>query len=236
MTRRRWIADEYSSDRAALTGAHAAHLARVLRAQAGQEYDLVVGASVRRAVITRVAPERVEFSLHETIPSSAAPEIVLLLSIFKFENFEWAVEKCTELGAARIIPVIARRTDTHLAHAAVKRVERWRKIAFEASQQSRRVSPPTIDDPMKLKDALALGFATKVLLSENENNFSLRQLLEEEIALPLAFAIGSEGGWSEEEVKMFEAARWRAVTLGTTILRVETAAISAMAIANAMLI
>ncbi len=236
MTRRRWIADEYSSDRAALTGAHAAHLARVLRAQAGQEYDLVAGESVRRAVITCVAPERVEFTLHETIPSSAAPEIALLLSIFKFENFEWAVEKCTELGAARIIPVIARRTDTHLAHAAVKRVERWRKIAFEASQQSRRVSPPTIDDPMKLKDALALGFATKVLLSENENNFSLRQLLEEEIALPLAFAIGSEGGWSEEEVKMFEADGWRAVTLGPTILRVETAAISAMAIANAMLI
>ncbi len=235
MTRRRWIADEYSSDQAALTGSNAAHLARVLRARAGQQFDLVVGERVRRAEITSVAPERVEFSLHEEIDSAAIPEIVLLLSIFKFDGFEWAVEKCTELGVARIIPVIARRTDTHLAHAAAKRVERWRKIAFEASQQSRRIAPPVIDDPMKLRDAVAMGFTTKVLLAENEKNFSIRQLLEEEISLPLALAIGPEGGWSDDEVKLFDAAGWRAVTLGRTILRAETAAISALAIVNAML-
>lgn len=236
MTRRRWIADEVSANTAALTGANAAHLARVLRARVGQEFDLVAGDRLRRAVVTRVDHERVEFSLHETLDAAALLEIVVLLSVFKFDGFEWAVEKCTELGAARIVPILARRTDSNLAHAAAKRVERWRKIAFEASQQSRRLSPPAIDDPIRLKDAVGIDFATRVLLSENEKNISLRELLERSTKLPLALAVGPEGGWSEEEEKLFASSGWSAVTLGATVLRAETAAIAALAVANAMLI
>ena len=68
----------------------------------------------------------------------------MALSIFKFDRMEWAIEKCTELGATRIVPVIARRTETHLAAAAAKRVDRWRRIVLQAAEQSRRVSPPEI--------------------------------------------------------------------------------------------
>ena len=236
MTRRRWIADEYSADTAALIGAHAAHLARVLRARVGQEFDIVAGDVVRRGAITSVSEDRVEFTLSEIVESGAAIEISMVLAIFKFDRFEWAIEKCTELGVAKIIPMIARRTDAHLAQAAQKRVERWRRIALEASQQSRRNSPPEIVDPMRLAEVVNLSFTTKVLLKENEKKSSLRDLLSAEIELPLVLAVGPEGGWSDEEVKLFETNSWRSASLGDTILRAETAAIASLAAAKTMLI
>src|SRR5438105_13886836 len=110
MTRRRWLADEVSGDHAALTGAHAAHLVRVLRAQVGQEFDIATGSQVRSGRITSIAEGRVEFVLGEVVPASALREVTLLLAIFKFDRMEWAIEKCTELGVARILPVTAQRT------------------------------------------------------------------------------------------------------------------------------
>jgi len=156
MTRRRWIADEFSDDRATLTGAHAAHLSRTLRARVGQEFEVACGDRVRTATVTSVSDDRVEFTLGEEVAASAVAPITLLLAVFKFDRMEWAIEKCTELNVTTIIPVIARRTEKHLAAVAAKRVERWRRIAREASEQSRRASPPEMRDPLKLKEALGL--------------------------------------------------------------------------------
>jgi len=127
MTRRRWIADEISGSRAFLTGEHARHLAQVLRARAGQKFDISAGGEVRRGTIVRVEPERVEFELNEAVTEASSAKVTVAISIFKFDRMEWAIEKCTELGVARIIPVIAGRTEKHLATSAAKRVERWRR-------------------------------------------------------------------------------------------------------------
>jgi 16S rRNA (uracil1498-N3)-methyltransferase len=239
MTRRRWIADEFSDDRAWLLGQNAAHLARVLRARPGQEYDLVCGERLRLGTIVSVSDERVEFSLGETTLDKAGEgggerELVLVAAIYKFDRLEWAIEKCTELGVTRIVPVIARRTDAHLATAAGKRVERWRRIAHEAAQQSRRLAPPRIDEAVKLKQALTLEAATRLLLNENEKSENFRDALAGASGA-VAFAVGPEGGWTGEEVAEFSAAGWRSVTLGPTILRAETAAIAALAAAAAIL-
>jgi 16S rRNA (uracil1498-N3)-methyltransferase len=232
MTRRRWIADEVSGNRAALIGAHAEHLARVLRARVGQEFDIAADGTVRRGRITGVAHDRVEFELGAEIPAAASSNITLLLSIFKFDRMEWAIEKCTELGAARIVPVIASRTETHLAAAAAKRVERWQRIAREASEQSRRAVPPEISQPVKLKDAVALPGGTRIVLAESEQAATLRDALQSHPAgSDIVLAIGPEGGWTEAELEAFHAAGWTSVSLGSTILRAETAAIAAMAIA-----
>src|SRR6202049_4135579 len=152
MTRRRWMADEVSGDRAALLGEHADHLVRVLRARVGQDFDIAIGEAVRRGRIALVSDDRAEFELGEQVSRADLAEITLVLAVFKFDRMEWAIEKCTELGVARIIPVIARRTETHLATAARKRVQRWRRIALQAAEQSRRTSPPDISQPFKLKD------------------------------------------------------------------------------------
>jgi len=228
--RRRWIADELDRDRAALTGQHAAHLARVLRARVGQEFDIAAGDRVRLGRVTSVGDDRVEFELGAEVEAVPQSETTVVLAIFKFDRFEWAVEKCTELGAARLVPLIARRTDAHLAHAALKRVERWRRIAHEAAQQSRRVAPPEISEPVRIKDALRLEATTRVLLAETERQASLKDFFLQDGSV--ALAIGPEGGWTEDELKMFADAGWSSASLGSTILRAETAAIAALAIAQ----
>jgi 16S rRNA (uracil1498-N3)-methyltransferase len=206
----------------------------VLRARVGQQFDIVCGELLRLGTIASVSEQRVELSLGEAVLEQCEREIVLVMAIYKFDRMEWAIEKCTELGATRIVPVIARRTDAHLAGAAAKRVERWRRIAHEAAQQSRRLRPPQIDEAVKLKSALTLEAPTRLLLNENERSEKIREALAE-AAAPVIFAVGPEGGWSEEELAQFSDAGWRSVTMGSTILRAETAAIAAMAAAAAIL-
>src|SRR3984885_13246660 len=154
MTPRPWIADTWTTTTASLTGDQAAHLARVLRAEPSQIFDVVAGGLLHRAEIITVNETRVDFILHEQLESDAALPLHLLLAIFKFDHMEWAIEKATELGIARITPILARRTEKHLAQASAKRVERWRRIALEASKQSRRTDIPEVADPITLKLAL----------------------------------------------------------------------------------
>jgi 16S rRNA (uracil1498-N3)-methyltransferase len=229
VTRRRWIADEISGHRAALVGAHAEHLVRVLRAQLGQEFDIAIGSEVRRGIIASIADGRVEFALGESVPGLQAANITLVLSIFKFDRMEWAIEKCTELGVAKIVPMISQRTDKHLAAAAEKRVERWQRIARQASQQSRRASPPEITTPIKLRDAMGIPGGSRVVLAENEQQVMLKDAIPPHADVVLA--LGPEGGWTEAELKSFRDAGWVLASLGNTILRAETAAIAAIAIA-----
>ena len=243
MTRRRWIADEITGDTAALVGEHAAHLARVLRAEVGQEFDIATGEGVRRGTITTISYDRIEFALgakqHLTL-RSAAPKITLALAIFKFDRMDWAIEKCTEIGVARIIPIIARRTDAHLASAAGKRRERWQRIVRQASEQSRRPAPPEIAAPVKQKDLGGDGVlaadALRVVLAESlagsEGDTRLGEILQSHsLAGEVALAIGPEGGWADGELTWFYEAGWIAASLGDTILRAETAAIVASALA-----
>jgi 16S rRNA (uracil1498-N3)-methyltransferase len=236
MSRRRWIADEFSGDRAALVGEHADHLVRVLRARIGEDFDIAAGESVRRGRITSVKEDRVEFELGEEISAAGMIEITLVLAIFKFDRMEWAIEKCTELGVSRIVPVISRRTDSHLAAASAKRVERWQRIARQASEQSRRTTPPEILPPIRFADALTGAAALRIVLAESEERTLLRDVLKSNAsASAIILAVGPEGGWTEDELQSFRQAGWISVSLGNTILRAETAAIAATAVVTSSL-
>jgi 16S rRNA (uracil1498-N3)-methyltransferase len=231
MTRRRWIADELSGNHAALTGEHSDHLVRVLRARVGQEFDIATGAVVRRGRIVTIQEGRVEFELGEEVSTAIVPNITLLLAIFKFDRMEWAIEKCTELAVSRIVPVIARRTDAHLASAAGKRVERWRRIAVQASEQSRRAAPPEIAAPTKLHDVVSqVTSVLRIVLAESEQQTLLRDVLDPPPGGEIVLAVGPEGGWAEDELQLFQKSGWTSASLGSTILRAETAAIAAAAI------
>jgi 16S rRNA (uracil1498-N3)-methyltransferase len=230
MTRRRWIADEVSDTHAALTGDHADHLIRVLRARAGQEFDIATGTIVRRGRIVAIKENRVEFELGQEISAEPTLALTLLLAIFKFDRMEWAIEKCTELGVSRIIPVIARRTDAHLAAASVKRAERWNRIVRQAAEQSRRATPPEITAPIKLQEAASLSGALRIVLAESERQNQLPEVLASYQQGDILLAIGPEGGWTEEELRLFQKSGWISASLGSTVLRAETAAIAATAI------
>ena len=242
MTRRRWIAEHWDEATATLMGAQAEHMARVLRAQPGMEADVVAGGHVFHAVVAAVTPGEVRFNLLTELDAQAALPVTLVMAIYKFDHMEWAIEKATELGVGVIAPVIARRTEKHLAIAADKRVERWRRLAHEAAQQSRRSDVPLIYDPVPLsaRASVAPGGA-RLVLAEQERSATLRNALDEilrtaQSELPsLELAIGPEGGWAPNEEALFDANGWRAVSLGPRILRAETAAIAALSVVASLL-
>jgi 16S rRNA (uracil1498-N3)-methyltransferase len=237
VTRRRWIAEHWDEATAIISGAQAAHMARVLRAQPGMEADVVAGGHVFHAEIAAVAVDEIRFNLIAEVQADPALPLTLVMSIFKFDHMEWGIEKATELGVAAIAPVIARRTEKHLAQAANKRAERWRRIVHEAAQQSRRSDVPLIHEPAPLAERIrAASSATRIVLAEQERTTSLREAIDEAIEEAAAempaieLAIGPEGGWAPEEEALFDANGWRAVSLGPRILRAETAAIAALAV------
>lgn len=243
-------------------GEAAHHLGRVLRAERGQVYELSDGNRVWLARVEEVKRERIGFSLIEELPAyRPAFQAALLLSIVKFDAFEFALEKATELGVSAIVPVAAARSEKALLAAAPKRAERWKKILLEASQQSRRLRIPELAALMKPEAAFSARLERqKILLSERPEAPSLRSVLEGRSSasrgIPATtqhanraigdpekhgpadggtsatLAIGPEGGWTDAE---FECARKHGfceASLGRLILRAETAAIAALASLN----
>jgi 16S rRNA (uracil1498-N3)-methyltransferase len=237
MTRRRWIAEHWDEATAVIHGAQAEHMARVLRAHPGMEADVVAGGHVFHAKVVSASPTEVRFNLTAEIQADPALPVTLVMAIYKFDRMEWAIEKATELGVAAFAPIIARRTEKHLAAAASKRVERWRRIVHEAAQQSRRSDVPLIHDPIPFASRVgAASRSTRIVLAEQERTTTLRHVIEEAAAaaeedMPsLEIAIGPEGGWAPEEAALFDANGWHAASLGPRILRAETAAIAALAV------
>jgi 16S rRNA (uracil1498-N3)-methyltransferase len=232
--RRRFFVNRLMGDRAYMTDEAAHHLARVLRAQKGQIYELSDGVRVRLARIESVARDRVEFVLLDEVPAHhPSVETTLLLSIVKFEAFEWALEKATELGVSRIAPLAASRSEKALVAAAAKRAERWKTILLEASQQSRRVNIPVLEpasSPAEQFRRQTDGLRT--LLSEQAEAPSLKTVLSATHHARAVLAIGPEGGWTDAEIEGARGAGFCEASLGKLILRTETAVVVALAIMN----
>jgi 16S rRNA (uracil1498-N3)-methyltransferase len=203
---------------------------------------VVAGGHVFHAEVAAVSADEVRFNLIAEVQADPALPVTLTLSMYKFDRMEWALEKATELGVFAVAPVIARRTEKHLAQAAEKRIERWRRIAHEAAQQSRRADVPLILDVSTLAARVrAASVSTRIVLAEQERTTTLRNAIQEAADaagkdMPsLEIAIGPEGGWAPEEEALFDANGWRAVSLGPRILRAETAAIAALAVVASFL-
>lgn len=232
--RRRFFVDKFV-DRSAVMGGDAVHhLGRVLRAQAGQFYELSDGESVWLAEIETVGRDVVQFKLVESLPAYQSPlETTLLLAVVKFDAFEWALEKATELGVSCIVPLAAERSEKGLLAAAVKRSERWQRILLESSQQSRRVKLPVLQAVAKPGVAFtAAQDVVRVVLSETTEAAPLKSVLTGKAAHSAVLAIGPEGGWTEAEFAAARGAGYQEASLGRLILRTETAVVTALATIN----
>ena len=217
-----------------LAGDAAHHLGRVLRAEPGQLYELSDGTSVWLGKIDFAGKDQIQFSLVEPLPvRTSSLDKTLLLAVVKFDAFEWALEKATELGVNRIVPLAAARSEKGLLKAAGKRAERWKKILFESSQQSRRVRLPLIDAVASPSKGFAASDSElKLLLSERAEAQSLRKLLTGRSADSVALAIGPEGGWTDEELASARKEGFQSASLGNLILRTETAVTACLASVN----
>jgi 16S rRNA (uracil1498-N3)-methyltransferase len=228
---------ELAAGRVEIHGAGFHHLARVLRARrgdrvvlfdgAGREADAVVESIGDDALVLEVAAPR------EAITGGVS--ITLLVGLLKGEKMDWVVQKATELGVARLVPVVTDRAVVRLDEArAGARLARWARIAAEAARQSRRADVPEIATPVTLAEALAAAppHALRILCHEGEAAplaGALRPTPE------LVIGVGPEGGFAPDEVTAARDAGFSVVGLGPRVLRAETAALAALAIADHLL-
>ena len=231
MTRRRFYAPPSAFNLTkrivTLTADEARHLREVLRLKPGDEVSVFDGAGKEfRARVDQARREFAELDLDEEI-EPARPEsplqITLAMALLKGEKFDLVVQKATELGVTKIVPLITRYADIKLRDEsdASKRVARWQRIALEAAKQSGRALVPEVSLPV----AVSSVFSERCLLFSEKGGQGLK-----EIENPITAIIGSEGGWSDEELEQARAAGAQIVTLGGRILRAETAAIAAAAL------
>jgi 16S rRNA (uracil1498-N3)-methyltransferase len=203
----------------------------VLRVEAGQKYEISDNRRVWLAEVGVARKNVVEFTVLEELATGDEPaETILYLALIKFERFEWAVEKATELGVTRIVPVQAQRSERGLDEGARKRVERWRRIAQEGSEQSRRLRPPRIDAPARLPEALQDASAHRIWLDERSGAPALLKAFPLGTGGAVSLAVGPEGGWADGEREQFRASGWSGTSLGPSILRAETAVCAALAV------
>lgn len=235
MARRRFFVDQVRNGRAELAGEGAEHLRRVLRAAPGDRLEISDNRSVYLAEIEGFRKGAAILRLLEPLAvDEPALRITLLASLIKFDRFEWIIEKATELGAGAIVPVAAARSERGLERAAAKRLERWRRIALESSQQCRRARLPAIEDAADFAHAVRTRDAFRYLLDEESSGPALAEALppagERPAAARVSLLLGPEGGWTGGERQAAIEAGWTRVSLGPTILRAETAAIAALAV------
>jgi 16S rRNA (uracil1498-N3)-methyltransferase len=234
--RRRFFVDQVRNGHAEINGDDARHLTRVLRVEAGQRYEISDNHSVYLAEIETSRKEHVVFRTLEKLPAQRlTPSLILCAALIKFDHFEWMIEKATELGVAKIVPVEAARSEHGLERAARKRIDRWRRIALEASQQSRRAFLPEVDEPVEFAEVLSLTAAHRFVLDEKPETAPLDRAIPtaRDASDTVALLVGPEGGWTDPERDAFVSASWTPVSLGPLVLRAETAAIAALAIVGA---
>ena len=233
MSRRRFFVPEIRRGTAELTGRDAEHLVRVLRAEVGQVYEISDNRELYLAEVETARKSQVVFRVLEKLESEPArARVTLVAALFKFDRFEWLVEKATELGVTAIQPFEAERTEKGLGRASEARRARWERIALEASQQARRAHLPEIRATVSFRVALGSSAGAKIFLDEDP---AARPMLEypQQMLQDVALMIGPEGGWTDGERQQARAEGWQACSLGRTILRAETAGIAALAIVQA---
>jgi 16S rRNA (uracil1498-N3)-methyltransferase len=225
--------ERLGGQRLTLTGPDHQHVGRVLRARPGDILTLFDGAGREvEAEVVRVAREETELSLGARRQvTGPAVALTLLCAVPRGSRMDFLVQKTAELGVARIVPVVTERSVARPDAEAGRRA-RWEKIAREAARQSGRADVPVVDAPASLAAALAApGLpARRLALFEAERKRSLRAALEGSEPAATALLVGPEGGFAPAELAAARTAGFESVGLGDRILRVETAAIVAVAL------
>jgi 16S rRNA (uracil1498-N3)-methyltransferase len=243
MTRRRFYAPPASfaldEKSVTLSAEETRHARDVLRLQAGDEVFVFDGAGREfHCTVQTIKRDSTELSvLAEVEPARPESQLIVTLAIalLKGEKFDLVIQKATELGVKRIVPLITDRADIRLRNDedAQKRVTRWRRIALEASKQAGRAYVPEIAAPIpfnvmlapatpELSDsALRLMFSERYGTSFSEATNGFADDPKEIVAV-----VGPEGGWTDEEIELARSSGWKTITLGGRTLRAETAGIT----------
>lgn len=215
-------------DRIVLEGEESRHLARVARRQAGEIVEVFDGAGLGlRAEILAIEKDRVLLrAAGRVVDRTPTLDLTVYVAPPKGERFDWLVEKLTELGVGRLVPIRAERS---VVDPRSGKLDRLRRSVIEASKQSGRNRLMRLDEPISA-DAMIRGASGPVRLLADLDDRPAFDLARLEGVPGACVAIGPEGGWSPAERALAASSGWDRLELGPTRLRVETAAVAAAAI------
>jgi 16S rRNA (uracil1498-N3)-methyltransferase len=233
---RRFFVDEklLRAKNVTLTGDLAHRLAKVLRLKRGDTIVLAGGGAKDFVVqLSAVSSNAVAGVITDEQPAPREPsvEVVLYQSLIRANRFDWVLEKATEIGVSRFVPVIATRVQLQLEEGAA-RAERWRRLIIEAAEQCERGKLPAIDPPVSFEEAVRKAPGLKLMPWEDEREARLGEHLRSLSERPrtVSIFIGPEGGYESSEVELARESGATLVTLGRQVMRAETAAIIACGI------
>ena len=235
-------ADKIHEKAATITGPLLDHLRASLRVKTGEQ--IWAGDERRRRYLIQIAHVdkrilRGNVVELRTGPAPTTPRILVGQAILKGERMDWAIQKATELGVAAIIPLVSEQTVVRPKQGRTgAQQERWQRIALEAAQQSERWDIPSIGASASAMEFFAASdqAVLKLILSERETGQSLGSVtLPSSPADTIVLAVGPEGGWRDEELAQARTHNFLPVTLGTRILRAETATVTALSILQSRL-
>ena len=208
-----------------ITGEDISHLTRVLRAEIGDEITLCDGDGTDfETVIEEISKDKVTLKILSSDTCEAEPktEVVLFQALPKQGKMEYIIQKTTELGISKVVPVYTKRCVVK----PTDKLSRWQKIADESVKQCKRGKIPQITPTVSFDEALKMleQLETKIILYEGKSTNRLKDILHDKKINQIGILVGPEGGFSEEEVEMAQEKGILSVTLGERILRTETAA------------
>jgi 16S rRNA (uracil1498-N3)-methyltransferase len=225
MSKRFFVDQPITGDRATLAGSEAHHLAHVCRARVGEDVVLFDGSGAEfPARIVRIGRAEIELAVisRAEVNRELPMECTLGVALPKGDRQTWLVEKATELGVTRIVPLL---TERGVAQPVDKALERLRRAVIEASKQCGRNRLMQIETPQDWSAFVAHASAQASRLIAHPGGEPISQIRVSQQS-PFVFGIGPEGGLTDDEVAQATSAGWRVVDLGARILRVETAGVA----------
>ena len=222
-------AEHFNEGEILLSVEESKHLRDVLRLSEGGQVRIFDGAGNEFSCeIERIEKKQAVLKILQSVQPTA-PEselnLILAVALLKGEKFELVVQKAVELGVTMLVPLNTKRADVKLKDA-VKRVERWRKIALEAAKQSGRAKLMRIESPTDFEKFIKTADGTRILFAER-GGASFPQIKP---TGKITAIVGAEGGWESSEIEAARANEFEIITFGGRILRAETAAIAVAAI------
>ncbi len=213
-----------------ITGGDAVHISKVLRTEVGEILTLCDGEGTDfTAKVTECQKDCISLDIIKTSPCLAEPNVSVTLfqGLPKQGKMDYIIEKCTELGVLRIVPVKTKRSVVKIddKKSEAKKLERWQKIANESVKQCGRGTIPVVSDVMSVKEAIAFSKDLDLTIAayECETEVSIKSVLSGKSPKSVGIFIGPEGGLDDKEIELFKEANIKTVTLGKRILRTETA-------------
>ena len=213
------------------------HIIKVMRNQIGDKVEIVIDKKLYICEITKLTDIATVKKINEVECDSELPCLVTIAqSLVKEQKMDLVLQKCCELGASEIIPLNTARSIVKLDKKETKKLVRWNKILKEASEQSKRVVIPTLNEIMNIKDLAKLDYDIKILCTVNELSMSLKKVLSKDLTdKRILLVIGPEGGFTDQEEKILIDNGFISTSFGTRVLRTETASLYALSIINYIL-